>query len=319
MKIGNRDFDFNSHHVYVMGILNITPDSFSDGGKYTDKDTILNHTREMIDAGADIVDVGGESTRPGHVQITVQEEIERVTSVISLIKDSFDIPVSIDTYKAEVASAALEAGADVINDIWGLKYRDDNISEKSEREPGESKNNSVEMGHIAAETGVPVILMHNDHLGRSLEERNGKALEEFLRDNPGRSAVELLSVVGEDRVADRVVWGLEESVKIALDAGIKKENIILDPGIGFAKTQRENLLVMKYLADIVRRLDYPMLLATSRKSMIGNALDLPADEREEGTIVTSILGARAGCKMIRVHDVEKNVRALKMLDAIECV
>ena len=228
MIIGKRDFDFSSHHVYVMGILNITPDSFSDGGKYTEKDAILKHTEEMIDSGADIIDVGGESTRPGHIQISVQEEIDRVTEVIREIKDSFDIPVSIDTYKAEVAACALQAGADVINDIWGL----------------------------------------------------------------------------------------EESVKIALDAGIRKENIILDPGIGFAKTQRENLLTMKYLPGIVKRLDYPVLLATSRKSMIGNALDLPADEREEGTIVTSVLGAQAGCKMIRVHDVEKNVRALRMLDSI---
>ncbi len=305
MIIGKRDFDFSSHHVYVMGILNITPDSFSDGGKYTEKDAILKHTEEMIDSGADIIDVGGESTRPGHIQISVQEEIDRVTEVIREIKDSFDIPVSIDTYKAEVAACALQAGADVINDIWGLKYREaeDNLEHAS-------------MAEVAAEAGVPVILMHNDHLGRNLEERTGEALELFLRDNPSRSAVELLSVVGEDRVADRVVWGLEESVKIALDAGIRKENIILDPGIGFAKTQRENLLTMKYLPGIVKRLDYPVLLATSRKSMIGNALDLPADEREEGTIVTSVLGAQAGCKMIRVHDVEKNVRALRMLDSI---
>ncbi len=306
MKIGNKDFDFGSHHVYVMGILNITPDSFSDGGKYTEKDAILKHTEEMIDSGADIIDVGGESTRPGHIQISVQEEIDRVTEVIRQIKDSFDIPVSIDTYKAEVAACALQAGADVINDIWGLKYREAEVSLEK-----------ASMAEVAAEAGVPVILMHNDHLGRSLEERTGEALELFLRDNPSRSAVELLSVVGEDRVADRVVWGLEESVKIALDAGIRKENIILDPGIGFAKTQRENLLTMKYLPGIVKRLDYPVLLATSRKSMIGNALDLPADEREEGTIVTSVLGAQAGCKMIRVHDVEKNVRALKMLDAID--
>ena len=305
MIIGKRDFDFSSHHVYVMGILNITPDSFSDGGKYTEKDAILKHTEEMIDSGADIIDVGGESTRPGHIQISVQEEIDRVTEVIREIKDSFDIPVSIDTYKAEVAACALQAGADVINDIWGLKYRET-----------EDSLEKASMAEVAAEAGVPVILMHNDHLGRSLDERTGKALEEFLRDNPGRSAVELLSVVGEDRVADRVVWGLEESVKIALDAGIRKENIILDPGIGFAKTQRENLLTMKYLPGIVKRLDYPVLLATSRKSMIGNALDLPADEREEGTIVTSVLGAQAGCKMIRVHDVEKNVRALRMLDSI---
>ena len=308
MIIGKRDFDFSSHHVYVMGILNITPDSFSDGGKYTEKDAILKHTEEMIDSGADIIDVGGESTRPGHIQISVQEEIDRVTEVIREIKDSFDIPVSIDTYKDEVAACALQAGADVINDIWGLKYR---------KESADGVETAMSMSKVAAEAGVPVILMHNDHLGRSLDERTGKALEEFLRDNPGRSAVELLSVVGEDRVADRVVWGLEESVKIALDAGIKKENIILDPGIGFAKTQRENLLTMKYLPGIVKRLDYPVLLATSRKSMIGNALDLPADEREEGTIVTSVLGAQAGCKMIRVHDVEKNVRALKMLDAID--
>ena len=306
MKIGNKDFDFGSHHVYVMGILNITPDSFSDGGKYTEKGAILKHTEEMIDSGADIIDVGGESTRPGHIQISVQEEIDRVTEVIREIKDSFDIPVSIDTYKAEVAACALQAGADVINDIWGLKYREAEVSLEK-----------ASMAEVAARAGVPVILMHNDHLGRSLDERTGKALEEFLRDNPGRSAVELLSVVGEDRVADRVVWGLEESVKLALDAGIRKENIILDPGIGFAKTQRENLLTMKYLPGIVKRLDYPVLLATSRKSMIGNALDLPADEREEGTIVTSVLGAQAGCKMIRVHDVEKNVRALKMLDAID--
>lgn len=305
MIIGKRDFDFSSHHVYVMGILNITPDSFSDGGKYTEKDAILKHTEEMIDSGADIIDVGGESTRPGHIQISVQEEIDRVTEVIREIKDSFDIPVSIDTYKAEVAACALQAGADVINDIWGLKYREAEVSLEK-----------ASMAEVAARAGVPVILMHNDHLGRSLEERTGEALELFLRDNPSRSAVELLSVVGEDRVADRVVWGLEESVKIALDAGIRKENIILDPGIGFAKTQRENLLTMKYLPGIVKRLDYPVLLATSRKSMIGNALDLPADEREEGTIVTSVLGAQAGCKMIRVHDVEKNVRALRMLDSI---
>ena len=305
MIIGKRDFDFSSHHVYVMGILNITPDSFSDGGKYTEKDAILKHTEEMIDSGADIIDVGGESTRPGHIQISVQEEIDRVTEVIREIKDSFDIPVSIDTYKAEVAACALQAGADVINDIWGLKYREAEVSLEK-----------ASMAEVAAEAGVPVILMHNDHLGRSLEERTGEALELFLRDNPSRSAVELLSVVGEDRVADRVVWGLEESVKLALDAGIRKENIILDPGIGFAKTQRENLLTMKYLPGIVKRLDYPVLLATSRKSMIGNALDLPADEREEGTIVTSVLGAQAGCKMIRVHDVEKNVRALRMLDSI---
>ena len=306
MIIGKRDFDFSSHHVYVMGILNITPDSFSDGGKYTEKDAILKHTEEMIDSGADIIDVGGESTRPGHIQISVQEEIDRVTEVIREIKDSFDIPVSIDTYKAEVAACALQAGADVINDIWGLKYREAEVSLEK-----------ASMAEVAARAGVPVILMHNDHLGRSLEERTGEALELFLKDNPSRSAVELLSVVGEDRVADRVVWGLEESVKIALDAGIRKENIILDPGIGFAKTQRENLLTMKYLPNIVKRLEYPVLLATSRKSMIGNALDLPADEREEGTIVTSVLGAQAGCKMIRVHDVEKNVRALKMLDAID--
>lgn len=305
MIIGKRDFDFSSHHVYVMGILNITPDSFSDGGKYTEKDAILKHTEEMIDSGADIIDVGGESTRPGHIQISVQEEIDRVTEVIREIKDSFDIPVSIDTYKAEVAACALQAGADVINDIWGLKYRET-----------EDSLEKASMAEVAARAGVPVILMHNDHLGRSLEERTGEALELFLRDNPSRSAVELLSVVGEDRVADRVVWGLEESVKLALDAGIRKENIILDPGIGFAKTQRENLLTMKYLPGIVKRLDYPVLLATSRKSMIGNALDLPADEREEGTIVTSVLGAQAGCKMIRVHDVEKNVRALRMLDSI---
>ena len=298
MKIGNKDFDMNSHHVYVMGILNITPDSFSDGGKFVTKDGILRHAEEMIKSGADIVDVGGESTRPGHIQITVEEEIDRVSEAITLIKERFDIPVSIDTYKSQVASAALSAGADVINDIWGFKY-------------------SPDMKNVAAAAGVPVILMHNDHLGRNMEERTDKAVAEFLKDNPGRSAVELLSVISEERVADRVVWGLEESVKIALDAGVKKDNIILDPGIGVAKTQRENLLVMKHLKQIIKRLDYPMLLATSRKSMIGNVLGLPADQREEGTLVTTVLGAEAGCRMVRVHDVEKNVRAIKMWEGIE--
>lgn len=314
MKIGNKDFNFSSHHVYVMGILNITPDSFSDGGLFVTKDDILRHAEKMINDGADIIDIGGESTRPGHVQISVQEETDRVAEAIGLIKERFDIPVSIDTYKSEVASEALKAGADAINDIWGLKYR-----EKTDGSESVSVDDAKSMAGVAAEAGVPVILMHNDHLGRSLEERTGEALELFLRDNPSRSAVELLSVVGEDRVADRVVWGLEESAKLALEAGIKKENIILDPGIGFAKTQKENLLVMKQLREIVRRLDYPILLATSRKSMIGNVLELPPDQREEGTLVTSVLGAEAGCNMIRVHDVEKNVRALKMLEAIRNV
>ena len=265
MKIGNKIFE-PSEKTYVMGILNVTPDSFSDGGSYTSIDKAMEQTEKMIQQGADIIDVGGESTRPGHVQIGDEEEIKRVVPVIREIKKKFDIPVSIDTYKSAVAKAALEAGADLLNDIWGFRYDE-------------------KMAELAAEYDVPVCLMHN---------RDNLDYDDFMED---------------------VKKDFQISLDIAEKYGVKKENIMLDPGVGFGKTYEQNLMVMNHLEEIVD-MGYPVLLGTSRKSVIGLTLDLPVDEREEGTLATSVLGAIKGCQFVRVHDVEKNVRALKMTDAI---
>lgn len=265
MKIGNKIFE-PSEKTYVMGILNVTPDSFSDGGSYTSIDKAMEQTEKMIQQGADIIDVGGESTRPGHVQIGDEEEIKRVVPVIREIKKKFDIPVSIDTYKSAVAKAALEARADLLNDIWGFRYDE-------------------KMAELAAKYDVPVCLMHN---------RDNLDYDDFMED---------------------VKKDLQISLDIAEKYGVKKENIMLDPGVGFGKTYEQNLMVMNHLEEIVD-MGYPVLLGTSRKSVIGLTLDLPVDEREEGTLATSVLGAIKGCQFVRVHDVEKNVRALKMTDAI---
>jgi dihydropteroate synthase len=265
MIIGGKSFPAGEK-TYVMGILNVTPDSFSDGGKYTDRGHFLAHAEKMIEEGADIIDVGGESTRPGHIQISAEEEIQRVVPVIRELKKRFDSPVSIDTYKSSVAEAALEAGADLLNDIWGFRA--------DER-----------MAELAAQYDVPVCLMHN---------RENTEYENYLKE---------------------VVEDLEKCLAIAEKHGVKKDKIILDPGVGFGKTYEQNLIIMNHLEDIAA-MGYPVLLGTSRKSMIGLTLDLPVSEREEGTIATSVIGAMKGCGYVRVHDVGKNVRALKMTDAI---
>ena len=265
MIIGNKEFKLGER-TYIMGILNATPDSFSDGGKYNEIDMAVKRVEEMINQGADIIDVGGESTRPGFEVVGVEDEINRVVPVIKAIKEKFDIPVSIDTYKAKTAEAAIKAGADIINDIWGFKK-------------------DKEMAAVAAKYDVPCILMHN---------REDKPYQNLMQD---------------------VKSDLEESIKIAIDAGVKEENIILDPGIGFAKTYEENLIVMKNLKEI-RDMGYPVLLGTSRKSMIGNTLNLPVDQRVEGTLVTTVMGIMAGCEFIRVHDILENKRACVMTDKI---
>lgn len=265
MRIGTKDFP-PGRRTYVMGILNVTPDSFSDGGKYTDTMLAVAQADRMAAAGADLIDVGGESTRPGHVKISEEEEIRRVVPVIRELKRRFDVPVSIDTYKSAVAEAALDAGADLLNDIWGFRA--------DER-----------MAELAAEYQVPVCLMHN---------RDNTDYKDFMKE---------------------VVGDLEESLAIAERHNIRKENIMLDPGVGFGKTYEQNLIILNHLEDIVA-LGYPVLLGTSRKSVIGNTLDLPVTEREEGTIATSVIGAMKGCGYVRVHDVEKNVRALRMTEAV---
>ena len=265
MKIGAREFD-TKHHTYVMGILNVTPDSFSDGGKWNQCDRALKHVEEMIADGADILDVGGESTRPGHEQISDEEEIARVTPVIEAIKKEFDIPVSIDTYKSKVAEAALRSGADLVNDIWGFLYDD-------------------KMAEVVKRYQVAACLMHN---------REQTIYKDFLT----------------DMCAD-----LRKCIKKAKAAGIGDDKIILDPGVGFGKTYEMNLDVMKHLS-IFHELGYPLLLGTSRKSMIGNALNLPVTEREEGTLVTTVMAVEQGYGFVRVHDVKKNKRAIQMTEAI---
>ena len=263
MFIGNREF---GKHTYVMGILNVTPDSFSDGGRFNDIDRALKHTEELVNDGADIIDVGGESTRPNYTQISDSEEIERVVPVIEKIKQNFDIPVSIDTYKSAVASAAVSAGADMINDIWGLKY-DGN------------------MAKVISESGAACCLMHN---------RKNAQYNSFV---------------------DDVLNDLRESVEIAKRAGIQKDKIVLDPGIGFAKSYKENLIMTNNL-ERMNEIGYPVLLGTSRKSVIGLTLDLPSDQRLEGTIATTVMAVIKGCMFVRVHDVLENKRAIMMTEAI---
>lgn len=265
MKIGNREFDVKNK-TYIMGILNVTPDSFSDGGRFDKLDAALFHAEEMIRDGADIIDVGGESTRPGHTVITEEEEIQRVVPVIERITAEFDVPVSIDSYKSNVARAGLSAGAHLVNDIWGLKADD-------------------KMAALIAETGVPCCLMHNRH-----QADYNNFMEDMLQD-------------------------LRDSVALAKAAGIADDKIILDPGVGFGKNYELNLQAINQ-TERLKELGYPVLLATSRKSVIGLALDLPSDERVEGTLVTTVMGVMKGCSFVRVHDVKENKRAIQMTEAI---
>lgn len=249
-----------------MGILNVTPDSFSDGGKYYSIDRAVEHAVEMVEQGADIIDVGGESTRPGYEPVEAEEEIRRVVPVIREIRKRLDVVISIDTHKSEVAKAALDAGANMLNDIWGAK-----------KDP--------KMAELARDYDVPIVLMHN---------RDDMNYEDLI----------------EDMKKD-----LQESIDICLKAGVKKEQIIIDPGIGFAKTYEHNLLVMKHLEKF-HALGYPILLGTSRKSLIGKTLNLPVNERIEGTGATVCLGIAKGCHIVRVHDVKEMSRMAKMMDAM---
>lgn len=265
MKIGNREFKTEGK-TYIMGILNVTPDSFSDGGKFNRLDVALRHAEEMVEQGADIIDIGGESTRPGYTLLSDEEEIERVVPVIEAVKKRLDVPISLDTYKSRVASAGIAAGVDLINDIWGLKYDSD-------------------LAKVIAESGLPCCLMHN---------RNNMDYNNFM----------------EDVTAD-----LAETLRLAEQAGIDGSKIILDPGVGFAKTYEQNLEIIREL-DRLYTLGKPILLGTSRKSVIGLTLNVPANERVEGTIATTVFGVKSGCMFVRVHDVRENKRAIDMAEAI---
>lgn len=265
IKAGPYTLDF-TNKTLIMGILNVTPDSFSDGGKYNHLEHAVLHAEQMIADGADILDIGGESTRPGHERISDEEEISRVVPTIEAISKEVQVPISIDTYKSKVAKSAVDAGATIINDIWGAKE-------------------DPEIADVAAETGVPIILMHN---------RNDRNYTNFIRD---------------------VLNDLYESITIAKKAGVRDEKIILDPGIGFAKDLSENLEMMRHLDTLVS-LGYPVLLGTSKKSMIGGVLDLPVKERTEGTGATVCYGIQKGCQIIRIHDVKEMARMAKMMDAM---
>lgn len=265
MIIGKKEFDVE-HHTYIMGILNVTPDSFSDGGKYHSVEKALQHTQQMIMDGAAIIDIGGESTRPGYEMISDEEEIDRVVPVIERIRREFDIPISLDTYKAEVAKAGAKAGADLINDIWGLKYQQ-NIAK------------------VIAENHLACCLMHN---------RRNMEYQDFLSD---------------------METDLADSVYLAKKAGIDDDKIILDPGVGFAKSYENNLQAIASL-ERLRLLGYPVLLGTSRKSVIGLTLQVPPEERMAGTVVTSVFGVIKGAAFLRVHDIKENVQAVKMAEAI---
>ena len=265
MRIGSRDFA-TTGHTYIMGILNVTPDSFSDGGKFNQIDAALKHAEEMIRDGADVIDIGGESTRSGYTKISDEEETGRVVPVIEAVKKEFGIPISVDTYKSGVAEAAAQAGADLINDIWGLKYDPD-------------------LAGVIARKNAPCCLMHNRK-----EPDYTDFIADFLKD-------------------------MQETIDIAKKASIADENIILDPGVGFGKAYEMNLMTMDNL-ELFRKLGYPVLLGTSRKSMIGLALDLPVDQRVEGTLATSVIGVMKGCAFVRVHDIKENKRVIQMTEAI---
>ncbi len=249
-----------------MGILNATPDSFSDGGKYNHVEQAVERAKQLVVEGARIIDIGGESTRPGAEKVSLEEELRRVIPIVEAVAKAVDVPISIDTYKAEVAKQAIEAGATIINDVWGAKA-DSN------------------MAQVAVHYGVPIVLMHNRH------DRNYK-----------------------DIISD-MINDLKESIHIVKRAGVKDEQIIIDPGIGFAKTVEHNLEVMRRL-DELAVLHYPILLGTSRKSFIGHVLDLPVYDRLEGTGATVCLGIAKGAHIVRVHDVLPIARMAKMMDAM---
>jgi dihydropteroate synthase len=268
----NKKLDLSSR-THIMGILNVTPDSFSDGGRFYKFDDAIRQGMKMAEEGADIIDVGGESTRPGSNPVSLEEELSRVIPVIESLSKSLNIPVSIDTYKAKVAQAALNAGAQMINDISALRF-------------------DPELKKVAAQNGVPVSLMHIQGTPRIMQEHP------YYED-----------VIGE------ITFYLKESVQIAEDAGIDREKIIIDPGIGFGKRLEDNLNILKNLKRF-SILNCPILIGCSRKSFIGNILNLPLEERLEGSLAALAVSVMNGVHMVRVHDVKESKRVVNLVDAI---
>lgn len=266
MKIGNKIFD-TENESYIMGILNVTPDSFYDGGRNNFFDNAIKRAEEMVAEGATIIDIGGESTRPGAAYVSEQEELERVMPVIEKLVKTIDVPISLDTYKANVAAEGIKAGVALVNDIWGLKKDPDMIN-------------------VLADSDVAYCLMHNDE-----------------------------KMCDTKTVVDEVMEDLKKSLDKAVSAGIAKERIMLDPGVGFAKDTEGNLKILKDLARF-NELGCPVLLGCSRKSVIGNTLNIPADERLSGTLATTAYAVMAKTAFIRVHDVRENMEVVKMMKAM---
>ncbi len=267
MKIWENIWEWGKK-TYIMGILNVTPDSFSDGGSYISLDAAVEQAIRMYNEGADIIDVGGETTKPGAVPVAADIEIDRVIPVIESLSKVIRIPVSVDTYRAETAELAIKAGASMVNDIWGLKHDPD-------------------MAAVIAAYRVPVCIMHNRAGGTDY---------------------------GADLIG-KILFELEESISIAKNANIPDENIMIDPGIGFAKTWEQNITVMRHLEDF-KKLGYPVLLGASRKSFIGKVLGLEVTDRLEGTLAATSIGITKGIDMVRVHDVLQNSRTAKMMDSM---
>jgi dihydropteroate synthase len=265
LKLGDR--------TYVMGVVNVTPDSFSDGGKFYEIDRAVERARELINAGADIIDIGGESTRPFSDPIPLEEELKRTIPVIEAIRDFSDIPISIDTTKAEVARRAIAAGADIINDVSALRF-------------------DPEMVKVVAESGVPVVLMHMLGTPKTMQQ------------NPHY-----------DCLFGEIIAFLQERIQFAVKGGVAREQIIVDPGIGFGKTVTHNLRLIRDL-DVFNILERPILLGLSRKRFIGAILNRPVEERELGTAVANTIGIMAGAHIVRVHDVAFQIDAIRMADAI---
>ncbi|MCR5439162.1 MAG: dihydropteroate synthase [Selenomonas sp.] len=257
----------------VMGILNVTPDSFSDGGKWNTRDKMLYHMEQMVKDGADIIDIGAESSRPGFTVMPAEEEIERLLPFLDALIPECPVPVSVDTFKAETARVAAEHGVHMLNDIWGMQY---------EKEPGK-------MAAVAAECGLPIVVMHNQDT------------KEYAGD-----------------IIDSMKDFFRRSIALADAAGMKRENIILDPGIGFGKTPEGNVEVLRRQQELltIDGEEYPLLLGTSRKSFIGAALDLPVEERMEATGATCVIGIMKGAGIVRVHDVKPIARMCRMTDVI---
>lgn len=287
IRINNMKFEWGKR-TYVMGVINITEDSFSgDGLIRKDQnsglvDSALNQAKRFIDDGVDILDVGAESTRPGAQPVVIEEEMQRILPVVQALVKETNLPISVDTYKASVAEAALNAGAHMVNDVWGFKADPD-------------------IARVSAHFGVPVILMHN---------RSSWAHAEILESLGGR----YVGMEYDDLLSD-IKRELMESVVIAREAGIPDEHIILDPGIGFGKTVEQNLELIDRLVEI-RELGFPILLGASRKSFIGYTLDLPPDQRVEGTAAAIAVGITRGADIVRIHDSKEMVRVVKMTDAI---